>query len=54
MNTIQLRNNVLMPQVGLGTWQITSREAMAELLGAAWQANGRGEPVPVSPGGVGR
>lgn len=41
MNTIHLHNDVLMPQIGLGTWQITGRGAMAELLDAAWQVGFR-------------
>lgn len=41
MNTIRLHNDVQMPQIGLGTWQITGREILAALLDRAWQTGYR-------------
>lgn len=35
MDQIILRNGVSIPQIGLGTWQITDKEKIKELLGAA-------------------
>lgn len=34
---IRLSNDVQIPQAGLGTWQITNRAAMAEILETAWR-----------------
>ena len=41
MEYVKLRNGVEMPQIGLGTWQITDRNKMAEIVESAYQAGYR-------------
>ena len=36
MEYIQLRNGLMMPQVGLGTWQITDKELMKAIIAQAY------------------
>ena len=36
MNQVNLRNGLSIPQIGLGTWQITDREKVREIIGAAY------------------
>ncbi|MDE7017523.1 MAG: aldo/keto reductase, partial [Lachnospiraceae bacterium] len=41
MKQIKLSNSIAIPQIGLGTWQITDKEMMEALLGNAYQAGYR-------------
>ena len=41
MEYLTLKNQNQMPCVGLGTWQITDRDLMADLVGAAYEAGYR-------------
>lgn len=41
MNAVMLRNGVEIPQVGLGTWQITDRELMKSIIGNAYECGYR-------------
>ncbi|MBR2044931.1 MAG: aldo/keto reductase, partial [Agathobacter sp.] len=36
MKELVLRNGISIPQIGLGTWQITDREKVKEIVGAAY------------------
>lgn len=37
MNTLKLRNGMELPQIGLGTWQLTDRELLKQLISKAWE-----------------
>ena len=37
MNQIKLSNGMHIPQIGLGTWQVTDKEVMRELLDNAYR-----------------
>lgn len=41
MEYVKLRNGVEMPRIGLGTWQITDRVQMAEIVESAYQSGYR-------------
>lgn len=41
MKTVQLRNDVLLPMIGAGTWKITDREQMRDVVRAAYQCGYR-------------
>ena len=41
MEYVKLRNGVEMPQIGLGTWQITDRVQMAEIVESSYQSGYR-------------
>lgn len=41
MNWITLRNGVVLPEIGLGTWQMVDREAVSRCLTAAYEAGYR-------------
>ena len=36
-----LRNNIQLPQIGLGTWQITNRDVVSEVIAHAFNAGYR-------------
>lgn len=41
MNDIVLRNGICLPQIGLGTWKITDRDVMLEVIANAFNAGYR-------------
>lgn len=41
MKNIKLRNNIEIPQIGLGTWKITDRELMKKVIAGAYHAGYR-------------
>ena len=41
MEYVKLRNGVEMPRIGLGTWQITDRAQMVEIVESAYQSGYR-------------